>query len=320
IAGVYAVAGVLGAPRTLRAAILAAGGLAVVFPPLLVAAEAGRASGTVRAQAAWAEATPGRGRVLEMFPQSFRRDPARAPGADTWAPIPRPLGPLASATGVDPRVLTGVALVAAAILAARGAAGPGALVAAAAVAVTPAGPLGVLYGGGDSLLLLMLLLAWWLARRGRFTAGGSIAGAAIAAFPRALAAMPGTVLLRGASHTRVIGAALLVAMALAGSMLALGRGSLVPTVPVDPVAGIGLPNVALYYGLWSPPLAWVLVILAVIGGAFAWRLSPPAADDRGALAIAAAGILAVLWFIPGGSAHDLLAPIALLAIAACPMD
>ncbi|HET7746181.1 MAG TPA: glycosyltransferase 87 family protein, partial [Vicinamibacteria bacterium] len=92
IAVAYAVAGVLGASRTLRAVILAAGALAVVFPPLLAAAEAGRASGTPRAQSAWAAGTPGRGRALELFPQSFRRDPARPPDADTWAPVPRLLG------------------------------------------------------------------------------------------------------------------------------------------------------------------------------------------------------------------------------------
>lgn len=316
----YATAGALGAPRLARVAILATAAAAVVLPPVLVAGAARRASGTTRVQAGWA--TPPAGRALELFPQSFRRDPAGAPAADTWAPAPRLWSTLATARAVDPRILAALAAMLAGLLAWRaagGLAGRGALASAAVAVAVPPSALGVLYGSGDPLLLATLLAAWWLARRGRFTAAGALAGAAGAAFPRAFAAIPGTVLLGGASYTRALGAAALVVVALVATALFVVPGhSLAPSVGAAPVGGIGLSNLALYRGAWSPAIAWALVAAAVVAGGLAWRTAPAGAEDRRALAIAAAGLLAVLWFLPGASAHDLLAPLALLALAAAP--
>jgi hypothetical protein len=78
-------------------------------------------------------------------------------------------------------------------------------------------------------------------------------------------------------------------------------------------AGIGPGNAALYFGReasWWPiamAAAFAAASPAMIAFGGGWR--------AGWLTTAAAGLLALLWFLPGVSPHEVAAPIALIAIA-----
>ena len=81
----------------------------------------------------------------------------------------------------------------------------------------------------------------------------------------------------------------------------------------EPGGGIGPANAALYFGRTAPP--WAFVILAALALAAAF-VALRGRWQAGWLATAAAALLAVLWFLPGVSPHDVAIPIALIAIAA----
>jgi hypothetical protein len=80
-----------------------------------------------------------------------------------------------------------------------------------------------------------------------------------------------------------------------------------------PGPGIGIANYAAYFGRdgdWGP-IAAVVTAAAFLP----WMIANRAELAGGRFALAGAGILALLWLLPGTSPHDLAVPIALAGIA-----
>ena len=120
------------------------------------------------------------------------------------------------------------------------------------------------------------------------------------------------------------GGMLILATALLGASALASRKRRVGTVIVslegfalalafERGGGIGPANAALYFGRTAPP--WVFVILAALALAAAFA-ALRGRWQAGWLATAAAALLALLWFLPGVSPHEVAVPIALAAIAA----
>jgi hypothetical protein len=115
----------------------------------------------------------------------------------------------------------------------------------------------------------------------------------------------GTAALLGAAALAVRGrTAAAVITTLAGLALALAfeRGG-----------GMGLVNLALYFGRDASwwPIGTAIALAAAAPVMFAFR----GGHGPGWWAASAAGVLALSWFLPGVSPHEVAAPIALIAIA-----
>jgi hypothetical protein len=99
------------------------------------------------------------------------------------------------------------------------------------------------------------------------------------------------------------------AAAIAGVLAGLGAALAFTSGP-----GIGIANFAAYFGRdgeWRP------IAAAVAAAAFLpWMIANRAGLAGGRFAQAGAGLLGLLWVLPGTSPHDLAVPIALLGMAA----
>ncbi len=272
-------AGVLGARARVRLAVVGVATIAVVIVPTMVVLRVAAAAGLSRAQHPWAVSLrPGAAArpAVEAWSTSFRRDPpARLESTPGWPVAGEPARRVLAILGVrDPRVVVlAVIPLAAALLIASTAAAHRPLALGLALLAPPLA-LGVVFGSGDLALLTALVAAWWLAaRRQRLAAG------------------------------------LVVMVAVAAGLLAVAP----PWPPIDRAPGVGLVNLALYFGITE---GWaVAALLAVALVALALRAAPCGPGDRAGLAVIAAAVLALQWVAPGASPHDVGAPLALAALA-----
>jgi hypothetical protein len=118
-------------------------------------------------------------------------------------------------------------------------------------------------------------------------------------------------------------AVLLLAMLASGWLAARGRPALAivavlagfaSALAFTPAPGIGIGNYAAYFGRdgdW-----WPIAAIITAAAFLPWMIANRAELAGGRLALAGAGMLALLWFLPGTSPHDLAVPIALIGMAA----
>jgi hypothetical protein len=283
------VAGVVRAGRRARAIVLALALVLLAVVPTWIVTTVGRLSGTPRVQdgwaaAVWPETDGARPALREAWSVSFRKDP---PGL---APPPAPvLGAraLARLLGTlvlrDPRVLSLLAFAVGAILIARAGPPETALDRITASVVLPPAIVGVVFGSGALITLALLLGAARLVTRyARMPEASAIAGLAVAL------AGAGAVghLLGGPSAT------------------ALGPG-------------LGLSNLRLYAGATpgtSDFVGPVLVLVVTVAALVASRRVPW--DAPRLLGGATAILMIALWLAPSAAPDYVVAPLALLAIAA----
>jgi hypothetical protein len=189
--------------------------------------------------------------------------------------------PLVPPLGAEPRWAALVALLVGAAIAGTLAGGTALAVAGAAL-VPPPGALGVLYGSGEAFVLGAVALVAWLTRR------------------------------RASRLARIAPLA-------AGGTLAAVRLLPASASPV-PAEGLGLVNLALYRGAWTEMLVWSMMAVALAAFALAVRAVAREPDEPRRYALTAAGLVALSWFAVSGSAHDVLSPLVLLALAASRID
>jgi hypothetical protein len=231
----------------------------------------------------WPETGGERPALREAWSVSFRKDP---PGL---APAPAPvLGAHAFARVIgalglrDPRVLTLLALAMVALLIAGAGPGDTALDRITASVVLSPAIVGVVFGSGDLVTLALILGAAWLVTRyARVPEATAIAGLAVAVVAAGAAA-------------RLIGGS---------SAISLGPG-------------LGLSNLRLYAGATPGTSDFVGPVLALVVAAAALVASRRASlDAPRLLGGAAAVVMIALWLAPSAAPDDVVAPIALLAIA-----
>jgi hypothetical protein len=329
-------AGVLRARRRGRGVVIALALALVAIAPALILIKVGRLGGAPRVQDGWAATVwpthdGGPPRLREAWGTSFRKDPPGPAASTAAAPAARALASLLGVAGArDPRALSIVALVIAAILLVRPAPSPMGrprapapeigLARRAATLLLPAAVLGVIFGSGDVVLLAIVAAAAVLASKGHPVASGLAAGTAAALFPRLLPAAPLVLraLLPAAAIPRprwarpgVAAAAALLAWTAAG--LAAGGTLAIPGLGT----GLGLSNLRLYAGavpgspaVLGPALIAALTVVTLV---VAPRFAP-----RTLVGGAAAVLMAALWLAPQASSDDVVAPIALLALASWP--
>jgi hypothetical protein len=319
----WLIAGVLGAGRRARLSAAALAAVLLVAVPALLVARVGVVSGQPRGQHGWMTAvSPSAREIVEAWSPSFRRDPPHPLAADEGEAL-RPAGTgalrklLALAGGLDPRVLSLLALLVVGLLIGRMApvdAGPLAL---ATVWLAPPLVLGLPMGSGDVVLLALVLTVLALGAAARPIAAAAALGVALAFFPRLLPAVPFLALVRRpvvarSARTGVVTlfvwGALAVVSSISFGALGIWSGSLRP--------GLGLTNLILYRAdgspqAWLPLLAFATLAIAALLLARRFRFSP-----RQALAASAAALLGALWVLPGASTHDLTTPLALALLAA----
>ena len=207
----------------------------------------------------------------------------------------------------DPRVLALVALAAVALLVARVGPPDTALGRMAACVVLPPAIIGVVFGSGDLLMVALVVGAAPAVARQARVAGGVAVGTAVALFPRLLPAVP---FLASGLFAIAAASAALVILAAAGRV----AGGTLAVPSLGP--GLGLSNLRLYAGaipgspdIVGPALVAVVALVALV-------LARRAALDPPRLLVSAAGaLMTALWLAPSASADDVVAPIALLAIA-----
>ena len=332
----YLLVVVVGAGPRLRKGLVLLTALFVVALPLRVIVAGNAASGVVRAQDPWlgqvlgARETPGPGSwaqrpgvtrtpVVEAWPASWRKDPPRPLPETAATPGAFALGRLLRALHWrDPRLVTALALAAAALVASRLAAAPACGAVLAIVLLSPACIGGVLFGAGDAVTLALVLLALALAARQTPLASGVALGAATAHSAAALFLAP--ILTR--SRRARFSVALVIGLLALGYPLILGFpgafSALLETTPT-PRPGIGLSNI-LFYRPDAPAalatlLRWAaLPLLAVL----AWASGRATTAGASPVAAAAAITTSFLFLWPGVSAHAVAIPIVLLALAASP--
>ncbi len=326
LAVVWLFAGLLGSRRHAPAALAAPAFLAVVAAPAILVALGGRTTGVVRGQdpflggvvaaAAGSQTADGGPVALEAWSQSFRREPPAALRTEDPArPAAATVGGLLRAIGMrDPRLLLLLASILAGALAWRRASNGGGSLAVAALLLSPATAIGVIFGAPGTIALAALLLASTLRSTHPLRAG--IATGVAGAF--SLAALPAAAPLlapvgRGQLRT-LVGGALLGYLALAVPGMALGA---FPTAGSGP--GIGLPNLLLYAGL---PAGWTLApaaALFVLTAGVAARTARLARSGARSFSTAAGLALVALWSLPSATANALAVPLGLLAVAGATM-
>jgi len=274
-------------PRA-RAAVFALALVVLAVVPTWIVMTVGRLSGTPRVQDAWAaavwpESDGARPALREAWSVSFRKDP---PGL-TPAPAPvlgaRAVARAFGALGVrDPRVLALLALALVAVLIAR--AGPRATAldrVAASVALPPA-IVGAVFGSG-SLVMLALVL------------GAAFVVARFAHLPPESA----------------IARAIVVIVAIGAAARLVGGASATSLGP-----SLGLSSLRLYAGATPGTPDLVAPVLILVGASAALVASRRGPLDAPRLLGGVAAILMIaLWLAPSAAPDDVVAPIALLAIA-----
>ena len=329
----YLLAVVAGAGSRLRRGLVLLAALLVVALPLRVIVAANAAAGVLRAQDPWlgevlgARETPGPGSwaqrpgvirtpVVEAWPASWRKDPPRRLPETAATPGAFALGRVLRALHWrDPRMLTALALVIAALVASRLVAAPARSAILAMVLLCPASVASVLFGAGGAVSLALVLLALAFAMRQRDLAAGGMLGAATAHSAAALFLAP---ILAGRHRTRFCIAIFIGLLAL-GFPLILGFAGafaeLVVKTPVTP-PGIGLSNVLFYRPDAPAALATLLRWAAVpVLATLAWLAGR--VTTAGATPAAAAGVVttAFLFLWPGVTGHAVAIPIVFFAIA-----
>ena len=306
-------AGVLGAGRRVRLALAVAALVAVAIVPARAMARVGTATGMPRTQDAWlAGVAPGTPR--EAWSQSFRRDP---PGAPPQSAIVEQPGQAAVAMVMlplglrDPRSVTLLALAAIAVL----------LVAFAPEAVAlslliPAVVTGFVFGSGDLFGLLAVLAGAFLARAGRWLGAGAALGAGAVLVPPTVLVAPLWLAPAARERAATVRAALGLAVGLLVPLLLFFLSPLDGLRPAPPVAGLGLVNLAIYFGAEPSGLAWAWLPLLALGAALALAPRLAARPEPERWAAGSALLLAGLWLWPGASPHALATPLALLVLAA----
>jgi len=254
--------------------------------------------------------------VVEAWPASWRKDPPRRLPETAATPGAFALGRVLRALHWrDPRMLTALALVIAALVASRLVAAPARSAILAMVLLCPASVASVLFGAGDAVSLALVLLALAFAMRQRDLAAGGMLGAATAHSAAALFLAP---ILAGRHRTRFCIAIFIGLLAL-GFPLILGFAGafaeLVVKTPVTP-PGIGLSNVLFYRPDAPAALATLLRWAAVpVLATLAWLAGR--VTTAGASPAAAAGVVttAFLFLWPGVTGHAVAIPIVFFAIA-----
>jgi len=274
--------------RRARVAVFATALVVLAVVPTWIVMTVGRLSGTPRVQDAWAatvwaESDGARPALREAWSVSFRKDPPGAAPVAAPAPSARALARVLGVIAVrDPRLLALVAMALAAVLVVRLRPAETALDRMAASVVLPPAIVGVVFGSGDLVKLgLILGAALLVPRYARVPEGSAIAGVAVA-----LAAA-------GAAERFVGGP----------SATSLGPS-------------LGLSNLRLYAGATpgTPDLVGpVLVLVAASASLVASRRVSVGACRL--LGGAAAVLMIALWLAPSAAPDDVVAPIALLAIA-----
>jgi hypothetical protein len=283
------VGGSLRMGRRARATVLALALVVLAVIPTWIVMRVGRLSGTPRVQDAWAasvwpETAGAHPSLREAWSVSFQKDPPGILEASAPAPAARALARTLGAFGVrDPRLLSLLALGAVAILVARAGRGETGLDRVAASVMLPPALVGAVFGSGAVVMLALIL-------------GAGTLGARYARLPMgpALAAVAALLVIAGAAG-RLIG-------------VTFAAPSLGP--------GLGLSNLHLYAGaapgtpsLIGPALLVAAAIAAVV---LARRAS---LDEPRLLGAAAALLVTALWLAPSASPDDVVAPVALLAVA-----
>jgi hypothetical protein len=329
----YLLAGVFSLRETGRLRVVMVAVLAVVVLPTLAVAGVGRLAGQTRSQhpwsttvlkdAHWRAGALERPVPLEAWSTSFRRDPP-GPALGGWPPTPGTdaVSALLSRLLVfDPRILAIAALFVVLALLRHLAPLPAAPTLTGAAVLAPVTAIGLAFGSGDVLVLAAALGALVLARRGWVVPAAAVVGAAAAVFPRVLFAAPFLLLPPRPDRRRLIetAAGLLIGLvALSAPLLLSSPPLFLETLVGTPVLpGVGLVNVALYWGLdGSEAARWVFLLAPWVVGALAWIVRIRSWSRGNALAQAAVALLLGMVVSSGASAHDLVAPMALLLLAA----
>jgi hypothetical protein len=333
VAIVYLLAALSGLPRRWRLVLVAMAATIAVALPTFVVARVGLDAGVRRAQDPWYVATlrsreaPGPGvwaerpgykptPVVESWTSSWRRDPPRAIAQRPPSPGAFALGKLMRGLGLrDPRVLSMIAAVLAALIAAALVRPDSRPLVVSVLLLAPAGALGVVLGAGDAVPLAFVLAAWLTARRSSWAAG-ALLGAGGAAAPEALLLRP-----TAAGEPLPRHWALAVALGFVAVSLPLAvpfLGEFLHWVSATPVLypGVGLSNL-MYYRPVEPtvPMAvWrIAAPTALLALAFALGRSLRARSQP----LAAAGTLwaSAIFLLPSVPAHAVAIPIALLTVA-----
>jgi hypothetical protein len=280
--------GTLRMGRRARAVVFALALVVLAVAPTWIVMTVGRLSGTPRVQDGWAAAVwpavDGAPPALhEAWSVSFRKDP---PGALEFAPAPaaHAFARALAALGVrDPRGLALLSLALVALLIAR--AGPretahGRIVASV---LLPPAIVGVVFGSGGLVMFALALgSAFVVARFARVPLEPAIARAAVVIV--------------------AIGAAVRLAAGPAATSLG---------------PGLGLSNLRLYVGAAPGRPDSLGPLLVIVGAIAALVASRRLAFEAPALLGGAAAVaMLALWLAPTAAPEDVVAPIALLAIAA----
>jgi hypothetical protein len=275
----------------------------------------------VRAQDPWVAEVMADREVRQAWSGSFKREPpavlapAGEPGAGSLAWLLR-----VTAIG-DPRVLLLVAVLGLALAGARCLRGQAGIGTMGAALLAPGAALGAAFGSPDFLALGMLVFSWWLWRRRWPTAAAFLLGLAAGWVPLLLFLISFVVVKPDEPRPR---RAYWVAGLVGGWLLSLLPALLTDAVRAlaallpdgRPAAGVGLPNVFLYWGAessWAAhALAAALPPLVVLAAVLVARSVPGEARRT---AWAAAFLLLGLWVSPAMSPLGLSSPAALLALA-----
>jgi glycosyl transferase family 87 len=283
------VGGALRMGRRARAALFATALVVLAVVPTWIVMTVGRLSGTPRVQDGWAAtvwpASDGaRPALREAWSVSFRKDPPGAAPVAAPASGARALARVLRAIAVrDPRLLALVALALAAVLIARAGPPDTALDRVAASVALPPAIVGVVFGSGSLVMLaLVLAAAFVVARFAHLTPESAIARAVV----------------------------VIVAIGAAARLVA-GASTLPPLGP-----GLGLSNLRLYMGALPDSSGLALPALVFVSAFVALVLARRASlDEPQLLGVGATVLMIALWLAPRAAPDDVVAPIALLAIA-----
>jgi len=334
----YLLAVVAGVGLRFRKVLVLLGALLVVALPLRVMIAGNATAGVLRAQDPWlgevlgARETPGPGSwaqrpgvtrtpVVEAWPASWRKDPPRSLPETAATPGAFAIGRLLRALHQrDPRILSALALLVAALVASRSVTTPARSALLGLVLLSPASVAGVLFGAGDAVTLALLLLALLFAARRASIPAAATLGAATAQSLGALLLAPSV---SGERRTRFL-VAMSGGVILFGFPLILGfPGAFAELVTSTPAVtpGLGWSNVLFYRPDAPAVLASVLrwsALAALV--ALAWIAGRAATAGASLSAAAAVLTTSFLFLWPGVTGHAVAIPIVLFAIAGSTAD
>jgi voltage-gated potassium channel Kch len=324
-------AALVGLPNWIQRGLLAAAAIGCIVAPSLTLARIGRATGVARLQDPWSARAFAEGATLqgvappiamrnarEAWAESFRRDPPRrledSPGS-VPAPARGLFGAALLARGVeDPRPVALASLALAALLAAVSVARAAGPLMTGLVWLLPPLSMGTVFGAPEALALAAVVAARAFARSSWPVVGGIVGGLGAGLAPVTLPALP--FLLVGRAGRLGFRAVVGGAAAMFGATV-VTSGAWKDSLSVALSPGLGVSNVALYFGVASPALALGLLGAAgiAVAGGFAIAARTGLEPGRAAAASACASALGIL-LLPGMTAHSVAVPIVLLGFAA----